>query len=139
MNINILNVKGRSDLVLRIGLIKMFVNLTILLLTITHGIKVVIIGQIAGSIFGLFPNTYYSKKLIGYGLNEQITDVLKPIFSGSIAGLSAYLVTLYLIMGKIFVLIFSVTTGLLVYFLISYLIKSHGLQIVMRRLKNRSL
>lgn len=85
INLNVLKVKGRSDLVLKVGLIKKSINLTLLFLSIPFGVKGIIIGQVIGSLIALIPNTYYSKKLIGYSIVQQISDSSKPIFSSLVA------------------------------------------------------
>ena len=49
LNINILNVKGRSDLVLRLEIIKKLIIVASILFTYRFGIKAMIIGQIITS------------------------------------------------------------------------------------------
>ena len=67
INLNLLQVKGRSDFFLKLEIIKKIQGVTILCVTIPMGIVVMCYGQIVGSLLSLVYNTYYTKKLIGYG------------------------------------------------------------------------
>lgn len=75
INLNPLQALGRSDLFLRLEIIKKILGLTILAITVQFGIKAIIIGSIFSSVIGLFINSYYNKRLIGLGLLEQLKDV----------------------------------------------------------------
>jgi len=86
LNINLLNVKGRSDLVLKVGLVKKAVNLTLLFLAIPYGVFGIVVSQVIGAFLALIPNTYFSARLVGYSSFDQIKDVVKPLFSGLVAG-----------------------------------------------------
>lgn len=79
LNLNILNVKGRSDLFLWLEIIKRTTAVLILLASLKYGIYGILIGQILSSTIGYFPNSYYSSKLIDYPVKEQLTDVA-PVF-----------------------------------------------------------
>jgi len=84
LNLNILKVKGRSDLFLRLEIIKKALAIPVILIGIFIGIKTMIIGMIFISFFAYFINSYYSSKLIDYSISEQIKDVL-PDFGISIS------------------------------------------------------
>lgn len=87
MNNNILNVKGRSDLVLWIGVIKKSANVVVLILSIPYGIYGILIGQIIMSMVALIPNTFYAAKLIGYGLSTQLSDIIRSMAAALISSL----------------------------------------------------
>jgi len=84
LNLNILKVKGRSDLFLRLEIIKKTLAIPVILIGIFIGIKAMIIGMIFNSFFAYFINSYYSSKLIDYSMSEQIKDIL-PDFGISIS------------------------------------------------------
>ena len=75
LNLNILNVKGRSDLFLRLEVIKKVIIIIVLIISIPFGLKAMIIGQIVISYLALVINTYYTKQLIDYGFLQQMQDV----------------------------------------------------------------
>ncbi len=77
INVQILTALGRSDLFLRIEIIKKFVGIPAILCGIFIGIKAMIIAMIFTSIIALSINTHYTKKLINFGLFEQIKSLTK--------------------------------------------------------------
>ena len=83
INLNLLQVKGRSDLFLRLEIIKKIVGVCIMCITIPLGITAMCIGMVASSLISLFINTYYTGKLINIGCLKQMRD-LTPIFINSL-------------------------------------------------------
>ena len=63
INLNLLQVKGRPDLFLRLEIIKKIIGIFILLITVPLGIKAMCYGGIISSIICLIVNTYYTGKL----------------------------------------------------------------------------
>jgi teichuronic acid exporter len=86
VNLNMLLVIGRSDVSLRLEVIKK-VNITIaILIGIQYGIYGLVIGEVVSSYINLIINAYYSDKFLNYSLLEQIKDVLPTIVFSGIAG-----------------------------------------------------
>ena len=83
INLNLLQVKGRSDLFLHLEIIKKIVGVCIMCITIPLGITAMCIGMVASSLISLFINTYYTGKLINIGCLKQMRD-LTPIFINSL-------------------------------------------------------
>jgi teichuronic acid exporter len=75
LNLNILNVKGRSDLFLKLSIIKKTIVSVVLVTSLPFGIKGLIIGQIVSSWLALFINCYYSRCLIEYTFLQQFKDI----------------------------------------------------------------
>lgn len=75
INLNLLQVEGRSDLFLRLEVIKKIVSIIILCLTIPLGLIAMCYGQIASSLISLIVNTYYTGKLINVGFIQQMKDL----------------------------------------------------------------
>jgi teichuronic acid exporter len=80
LNLNILNVKGRSDLYLRLEVIKKILVVPVVLVGIALGIKAMIIGMIVNSVVAYYINAYYSGRLINYPIKEQFKDIF-PSFA----------------------------------------------------------
>ena len=76
LNLNILYVKGRSDLALRIEIIKKMLFVPVFVLAVMWGIEVMILSMILLSFIGSFINSYWSGRLIGYSFLEQIKDII---------------------------------------------------------------
>lgn len=79
INLNLLKVKGRSDLFLRLEVIKKIITTTILLITIPYGIKAICIGMVVQSYISLWLNTYYTGKLTNLSQIKQ-SKALIPIW-----------------------------------------------------------
>lgn len=84
INLNILQVKGRSDLFLRLEIIKKIIAVGPLVLGVLYSIEYMLWGSVCTSLIAYFLNSYYSADLIDYPTKEQIKDIL-PTFLVSFA------------------------------------------------------
>ncbi len=75
INLNMLQVKGRSDLFLKIEILKKILAIPIIVLGIHYGIKAMIYGMILHSLICLFLNGFWSGRLVGYSISNQIKDI----------------------------------------------------------------
>ena len=75
INLNLLEVKGRSDLFFRLEIIKRGVGLLLLICTLPLGLEAFCWGGVAGSMIALFINTYYTGKIIHVGYLRQMRDL----------------------------------------------------------------
>ncbi|MBN1005316.1 lipopolysaccharide biosynthesis protein [Amphritea pacifica] len=135
LNVNLLIVKGRADLVLKVGLLKKTVNLILLFLAIPYGIFGIVVSQVIASFLSLIPNTYFSSDLIGYSVVDQIEDVAKPIISAVVSGFCLYL---FLQHGQENLLLWLIGSGfisMLIYLVISYLLGSEGMVLLVKKLE----
>lgn len=135
MNINLLNVKGRSDLVLKVGIIKKIVGLLILLISIPYGVAGIIIGQVISSALALIPNTYYSAKLLDYSLNDQLRDVIKPIFVAVISAISIWIINYTLPFSDIKIFCISIFSAGLLYMFGCWMVGVEGFVWVLQKIK----
>ncbi|MBO3342222.1 lipopolysaccharide biosynthesis protein, partial [Clostridium perfringens] len=89
INLNILQVKGRSDLYLRLEIIKKVISLILIFIAIFSrlGVIALIWIMVVNSIISFFINSYYSKDIIGYSTIEQIRDILPILFMTIIMGI----------------------------------------------------
>lgn len=93
VNLNLLYVKGRSDLVLRLEIIKKSIAIIILATTIFLDIKIVCLGQVLYSIIALYLNTIYTKKILGFGFIRQMAVIAPYLLLGILVLLEAYLIS----------------------------------------------
>lgn len=97
-NLNILNVMGRSDLFMKLEIIKKILIALGVFLALSFGIYGLLTFQVAFSFLAFYINSFYSGRMIGYSMKEQITDIV-PIFlwalfvGGLMWGLNYYLQT----------------------------------------------
>jgi O-antigen/teichoic acid export membrane protein len=76
LNLNMLQVEGRSDLFLRLEIIKKILAIPIIITGVIWGIKAMILGMIVNNLIAYYLNSYWSGRFIGYSFLEQIKDIL---------------------------------------------------------------
>ena len=76
LNINILSVFGRSDLFLKLEIVKKTTFFFVILISLKFGILGLIWSNVVNSIISLLINTYYSGKFLNYNTKHQIIDLL---------------------------------------------------------------
>ncbi|MBR4679574.1 MAG: lipopolysaccharide biosynthesis protein [Fibrobacter sp.] len=86
INLNMLQVLGRSDLFLKLEIIKKVAGITILCVAIPHGIIAICYSQWVSACFGLIVNTYYSGKLLNAGLLTQLKMYIPTLLNSLIMG-----------------------------------------------------
>ena len=119
LNLNILNVKGRSDLFLKLEIIKKAFDIPIILIGIVFGIKAMIIGMILGSTNAYFINSYYSAQLISYPVREQFIDILPSLVVSLVVGACVYIVGTIIYTHIIIQFVLQIITGAILLVFIS--------------------
>ena len=84
LNLNMLQVQGRSDLFLKLEIIKKIIAVGPLLLGIFVDIYLMLAGSFVTNLISYYLNTYYSGPIINYSIKEQIKDI-SPSFGVAIA------------------------------------------------------
>ena len=114
INLNMLNVQGRSDLFLRLEIIKKIKALPVIVIGITFGIKFMIMGMIVNSMISYFLNSYYSGRLIGYSSGKQILDILPSFLLALTIGSIVFITGTLLTVSTPITLLVQLLTGGLV-------------------------
>ena len=89
-NLQILNVKGRSDLFLKLEVIKKIIVVGVVFLSFPYGIFGLLYGSVVASILCFFINTHYSGKFINYSAWEQTKDLLPIILLSLLTGFTVF-------------------------------------------------
>ncbi len=128
-NLLILQVKGRSDLFLKLEVAKKILSVGILAVSFFSGIYGLLWGQVLFSILALFINTYYAGSLINYTMRQQLIDIL-PIFALSLVMcIIVYLIDSYFLysLTELIRLILNSLIGFVIYIGISSVFKFESL------------
>ena len=114
INLNMLLVLGRSDLSLKLEVVKK-VNISIAIVVgLQFGFYGLIIGEVISSYVNLLINAYYSNKFLKYSLQEQMKDILPTVsFSTLIGALLFFLKDLPALPGIIYLGCITIAGGLL--------------------------
>jgi O-antigen/teichoic acid export membrane protein len=127
INMNILNALGRSDLFLKVDLIKFPIIVLTLVVTIPLGVKAIIIGHVITSLISFFINAYLPGKLLGYGGVKQFLDIVPYILSTIIMAPCVYL-SIMIFHSLILKLIIGCIVGVSSYWLIANVLKIEELK-----------
>lgn len=93
LNLNILYVKGRSDLVLRLEVIKKTISISMLVAAIPFGVLAICLSRAIYTQIAVVINTYYTGKLFGLGYFAQVRDFIKYFIFSAIAVSPAFALT----------------------------------------------
>lgn len=121
INLNLLEVKGRSDLFLRLEIIKKIVGLCIMFVAIPLGVEAMCWSMIVSSIICLFINTYYTGKIIHVSFWMQMKDILPIFLNSCLMGIIVYACISFLSMEAL-KLVVGILVGAVYYILSSYFI-----------------
>lgn len=114
INLNYLIVKGRSDLFLKLEVIKKIQGVAILCITIPFGIEAMCYGSVVSSLLSLIWNTHYTGKFLKMTIFKQIKDLL-PTFVLVGVMYIATRCTAHIMGNDIISLICSVAVGAVIY------------------------
>lgn len=119
INLNLLQVKGRSDLFLKLEIYKKIVGIIILCITLPMGLIAMCVGSFFSSMIALVINTYYTGKLINVGFLRQMHDLF-PILGLSFSmGSFVYLIIHLMSLNPIVELSLGICIGIIYYILSS--------------------
>ena len=127
INLDILQVSGRSDLFLKIEIYKKIVSLSVLALSAPFGIVAMCYSNIASSLICLYINSYYSNKILGLSLISQFKDFV-PTLLLCLFMFVLILFVLSLISNIIIQLIVGISLGITLYLTLSYFLKFQELK-----------
>ena len=101
LNLNILTVKGRTDLFLKLEIAKKILGLIVICGALPFGLVAFCAAQIVSSLVSLIINTWYTGKLYHFGFKEQMKDLLPIIFLGllmfvSVLGITHLISNMYI-------------------------------------------
>ncbi|MEN6575339.1 MAG: lipopolysaccharide biosynthesis protein [Phycisphaerales bacterium] len=123
LNVNVLIARGRSDLFLRLEIIKKSLIFCNVIISWRWGITAIIIGQIALSFVSYFLNSYYTGKLLGYSAWEQLQDMAAYLVSAVAVGAGVYALQYVGLPGATLLLVVQVVFGVASYLLLCGLLR----------------
>ena len=138
-NLNILKVKGRSDLFLKLEIVKKTMILLVLFVSFQYGIYGLLYGSIVTSVLAFFINTYYTGKFIHYKSFDQAKDLVLTILIAFASSLFVSFEDSYLLnytSVDVVRLIAGGLTGLVTFITLACLFKLDALSEITQILKN---
>jgi O-antigen/teichoic acid export membrane protein len=122
INLNVLNALGRSDLFLRLEILKKIMTVLSISITYRWGIEAMLWGQIATSFVGYYLNSYYTGKLLEYTIVDQIKDLFPYLVAA--LGMGGFVCGMNMMSENMLVVLsVGIVTGVLAYYFICKLFK----------------
>jgi len=134
LNLAVIGAQGRSDLLLRVELIKQTAAITLIAAVAHWGPLAIAWGVLASGFFGLTVNTHYTKVLLGYGAMAQLSDQSATLMLSAIAAVVGW-ITLHWAPPGLVGMFAAIAASAGVYVLLAVLTRNRaltGLQSVMR-------
>ena len=138
INLNMLQVQGRSDLFLGMEFIKKIIALVPLFIGAFVGIIPMLWANIAVGIVAYFLNSYYSGRLLGYSSWMQLKDIAPSLGVASATALSVYFLK-FLPLSYWVVLPTQVIVGALAFFIICRMFRLNEYKEIRDILRKRKL
>jgi O-antigen/teichoic acid export membrane protein len=115
LNLNMLNVQGRSDLFLKLEVIKKMLAVPVIIIGVYYGIIALIIGMIILSFIAYYINSYWSGKHIDYPITEQLKDIMPSFMLSLLISVIVFFTGSIISVSNIFKLIIQLFLGLLIF------------------------
>lgn len=133
-NLNAIKAMGRSDLFLKLEIIKKIVGITALLITIRISVMAMAYSLLFTSVASQIINSWPNRKLLNYGYLEQIKDIIPNILAAGLMGGAVFLVR-YLGLSPWLTLLIQVPLGAAVYLLESRIFRMESYYYVFGMIK----
>jgi len=115
LNLDMLQVQGRSDLFLKLEVIKKILAVPAIIIGIYYGIKIMIIGMLFNTLIAYYLNSYWSGKFIGYSFIQQIKDILPSFIFASLISIIVFVIGNLLDISNLWKLIIQISVGVLLF------------------------
>lgn len=135
-NLNAIKAVGRSDIFLKLEVIKKAVGLALLLSTMWFGVKIMAYGLIVECLLGLIVNTWPNKKLLHYGYIDQMRDIAPSVLLSMAMGVAVYCVGL-ISMPEIVKVIAQITLGIVIYVAGSGIFRMKEFEYLIKKLRKK--
>lgn len=122
INLNILQVLGRSDIFLYLEILKKIVGIVPIVIGIFCGIYYMLLTSILTGVISLYLNTWYTGKTLNYSFWKQLRDITPSYFTALVIALAVYFLK-YLSLPYYIVLMLQIIVGIVACITISEIFK----------------
>lgn len=136
INLQAISAMGRSDIFLKLEIIKKVVGIVALLVSLPFGIMIMVFMKIITSIISTFINSYPNKKILNYSILEQLKDIFESLVISLIMMVIVYLMN-YIDINIYLLLVLQLIIGATVYIVISYITKNESLNYIINIMKEK--
>ena len=126
-NRNAIKAMGRSDIFLKLEILKRILDFAFVLVTLFIGVRAMAIGLLIEGVLCLFINAFPNRKLCGYAFSEQVRDIFPAFLLSAVMGAVVFALT-FLGFGDLLTLILQVLAGAAIYIASSAVLKLEPFQ-----------
>lgn len=135
-NLNAIKAMGRSDIFLKLEIIKKLISTVLLVAAVSFGVYAIALSQLLSCLIAMAVNAWPNRKLLGYSLLSQLKDILPPAALALVMGVCVWCVGL-LGLGDLPMLALQILLGVLVYAALSALLKVDSFMYLLGFLRRR--
>lgn len=134
-NLQAIKALGRSDLFLKLEILKKVVGILSILLVMRMGVMAIAVTEVLYCVYASIVNAHPNRKLLNYGYKEQIKDLIPAIALSALMGGIVNLYN-YLALPDFATLVLQVLTGAVVYVLGAYIFKVETFYYILDMIKS---
>lgn len=138
LNLNLLQVRGRTDYFLRCEVLKKIMGFTILVVTLPLGLMVMCWGQVIRSLIDMAIDTYYTGKFLDIGLWVQIKTLFPTLLNTALMGIGVFFVA-NVFQEEWSKVLFGTFSGIFIYIVLGLLFKLPELYEIKLMINKRKL
>ena len=134
-NLNAIKAVGRSDIFLKLEIIKKTIGLLSIIISIRYGVFAIAMASLIVAPLSVIINATPNVKLLGYSYHEQLKDMCPSMLLSVVMGILVYGIS-YLPIHDFYLLLFQILGGIILYLLISFVLKIEAFVYLLEMYKN---
>lgn len=131
-----INALGRSDVYLKLEIIKKIIDVVVIVVSLPFGIYGLAVGSTVNEFIHLFINAYPNKRILKYSILEQIKDILPYTISSVVMAIAIYPMK-FLPLPMIAILLLQIVFGIVFYLCIAKIFKFESFTYLIEIIKGR--
>jgi O-antigen/teichoic acid export membrane protein len=113
-NLQAINAIGRSDMFLKLEIIKKVFGLAILSISLQYGVYAIALGEVISGIIASFINAHPNRQFLDYSIKEQVIDIMPSLLISLVMGGVVYLFN-FLGFSTLKILFLQIFSGIIIY------------------------
>lgn len=134
-NLNAIKAMGRSDIILKLEIIKKTISVGILLFSMKYGVMAIALSGLVYTMIATMLNAFPNNRLLNYSYFEQVRDIIPSFLVAVLMGAILYPIMLFH-WSNIVTLMLQIIIGAVVYFFLSVLLKLEPCQYIISTIKS---
>ncbi|WP_346678050.1 lipopolysaccharide biosynthesis protein [Erysipelatoclostridium sp. An173] len=134
-NLEALKAIGRSDLFLKLEIVKKCLGVFLLVVSMNYGVMAIALSLVVSTVASSLINSYPNSKLLNYRYTQQIKDMAPSILLSTMMAIIIYPLK-YVIENSLILIVVQVTLGMAIYIVFSALLKLESYTYMLNIIKN---